>query len=65
MADLIEEGVTGLLYPYGDVKRFVECVERVQQGTLLFEKKIEVASKTAEKYSIDKVLSEVIELYLD
>lgn len=63
--DLIEEGVTGLLYPYGDVKRFVECVERVQQGTLLFEKKIEVASKTAEKYSIDKVLSEVIELYLD
>lgn len=54
--DLIEDGVTGLLYPYGDEKAYTERVLRLAASGRLRQKLAQNARENVEQYSLDRVL---------
>ena len=61
--DLIEDGATGLLYPYGDAKRCAACIERVMEDKALRGRMEADAAKRLHRYRIDAVLPAAMELY--
>lgn len=62
--DLIEHGVSGLLFPYGDSARCAECVMRLCSDKALASALSENAKTRLDAYSLEKVLPELMELYL-
>ena len=60
-SDLIEESVTGLLYPYGDAVKCAEQVRRVMEKTGLGMKLGERARIDTRLYALDRVLPKVME----
>lgn len=62
--DLIEDGETGLLFPYGDAEACAMQVRRVMDDVALREKLRMQARARAERYALDAVLPQVMERYL-
>ena len=58
--DLIEDGETGLLYPYGDAESLAACVRRLMSDTARYGESARIAAR---KYSLSSVLNEVMEKY--
>lgn len=54
--DLIEDGVTGLLYPYGDEKICAERILRLTASERLRQTLARNAKETVEQYGLDRVL---------
>ena len=54
--DLIEDGVTGLLYPYGDVEACAERVLRLMKSRRLRQELYCSARARVEQYSLERVL---------
>lgn len=63
--DLIEDGETGLLFPYGDAKACAEQVRRLLDKPALREKLRTQARESVAGYALDAVLPKVMELYLE
>ena len=61
--DLIEDGVTGLLYPYGDEKVCAEQIMRLIESERLRQKLVQNAKADVERYGLDRVLPVVWEQY--
>ena len=62
-ADLIEDGVTGLLYPYGDAETCAERILRLTASERLRRTLARNARETVEQYGLDRVLPVVWEEY--
>ena len=62
--DLIEDGVTGLLYPYGDAAVCAAQVKRLMDDPVLREKVRIQGEKSVKRYALDRVLPQVMEQYL-
>lgn len=61
--DLIEDGVTGLLYPYGDARKCAECVMRIcSQDCALSDC---ASEQKINQYALDEVLPNVMRRYLN
>lgn len=54
--DLIEDGVTGLLYPYGDAETCAERILRLTASERLRRTMARNAKETVEQYGLDRVL---------
>lgn len=63
--DLIEDGKTGLLYPYNDTKRCAACVQQVWAEPCCLYKHSDYSLKTIMKYNLSKVMSSIIEEYIN
>lgn len=63
-ADLVEEGKTGLLFPYDDERAFAEAVRKLLDDRELLRRMGENGRRRAEKYAVSQVLPEVMEAYL-
>ena len=63
-ADLVTEGETGLLYPYGDAAACAACLRRLMEDRGLCAEMGAKARKRAEPYALERVLPQVMELYL-
>ena len=61
--DLIEDGVTGLLYPYGDEKACAEQILQLMGSPELRREFVRNARTDVERYSLDQVLPVVWERY--
>ena len=61
--DLIQDGVTGLLYPYGDEKACAGRIRRLMEDDGLRRSLAENARAEAEQYSLEKVFPQVMEQY--
>lgn len=61
--DLIQDGVTGLLYPYGDEKACAACIQRLMEDEDLRRRMADKAKKEAEQYSLEKVFPQVMDIY--
>ena len=61
--DLIEDGVTGLLYPYGDEKACAEQILQLVGSPELRREFVRNARTDVERYSLDQVLPVVWERY--
>ena len=55
-SDLIEDGVTGLLYPYGDERACAEQILQLLSSEALRRKLAQNAKREAEQYSLERVL---------
>lgn len=62
--DLIKDGETGLLYPYGDAKSCASQIKRVMENGSLRERLRENAKASVERYALEPVLPIVMEQYL-
>ena len=62
--DLIKDGETGLLYPYGDAKSCASQIKRVMENVTLRERLRESAKASVERYALEPVLPQVMEQYL-
>lgn len=62
--DLIVDGETGLLYPYGEAKQCAEKVQMILENRLLYKQITEKAAKKMSQYELDTVLPEVMKIYL-
>ena len=62
-SDLIEDGVTGLLYPYGDVEACAEQVMRLVGSEQLRRELGRNARENVEQYGLERVLPVVWERY--
>ena len=63
--DLIDDGETGLLYPYGEVSGCAASVLRLLEDASLREKMRAQAGESVTRYGIDVVRPEVMGQYLD
>ncbi len=63
--DLIREGETGLLYPYGDAAACAAAVGRLMDFPELRQELGERAKAEAERYALDRVLPLVLETILE
>ena len=61
--DLIEDGVSGLLYPYGDAEKCAECVRRVMEDEALRERMKAEAGAAVRAYELYRVLPTVLAGY--
>ena len=61
--DLIEDGVTGLLYPYGDAEKCAERVMRLLKDKGLGESLQKHAAEKINSYSLPQVLPQVMRQY--
>lgn len=61
--DLIEDGITGLLYPYGDERACAEQLLRLIKSEDLRRNLAQSAKENVERYGIDRVLPIVWEEY--
>ena len=64
-SDLIEDGVTGLLYPYGDVEACAEQVMRLVGSEQLRRELGRNARENVEQYGLERVLPVVWERYAE
>lgn len=62
--DLIKDGESGLLYPYGDAEACAMQVRRVMDDAALRERLRTQARSCAAGYALDEVLPQVMERYL-
>ena len=62
--DLISNGVTGLLYPYGDEAAFARAVQQLLDAPEQAAAMGAAAREAAEPYRLDRVLPQVMALYL-
>ena len=62
--DLVKDGVTGLLYPYGDSAACAACIRRLLEDPALCRSLGEKAKAAAEPYALERVLPLVMEKYL-
>ena len=62
--DLISDGVTGLLYPYGDETAFAHAVQLLLDAPEQAAAMGAAARESVEAYRLDRVLPQVMELYL-
>ena len=62
-SDLIEDEVTGLLYPYGDAGACAEQIQRLIESERLRQKLVQNAKADVERYGLDRVLPVVWEQY--
>ena len=63
--DLIREGETGLLYPYGDAAACAAAIGRLMDSPELRQQLGERAREEAEQYALDKVLPIVLDAILE
>lgn len=63
--DLIQDGMTGLLYPYGDAEACAERVARLAGSGQLRETLAENARESVRQYGLDRVLPIVWERYME
>ena len=63
--DLIREGETGLLYPYGDAEACAAAVGKLMDSPKLRHELGEKAAREAERYALDRVLPLVLETILE
>ena len=61
--DLVEDGVTGLLYPYGDAVACAQQILRLMESERLRRTLARNARETAERYGLEQVLPLVWERY--
>ncbi len=62
--DLIEDGVTGFLYPYGEAEKCAACIERLLEDEP-YQKQIAVnASAAVRAYALQEVMPHVMDLFL-
>lgn len=61
--DLIEEGETGLLYPYGDSMACARQIIRISGSSELKERIVRQAEEQVLQYGLDRVLPVVVEQY--
>jgi len=61
--DLISDGVTGLLYPYGNAGACAECVSRLLEAGTLRRELAAKARNSVEQYALERVLPIVWEEY--
>lgn len=61
--DLIQDGETGLLYPYGDSDACALQIKRLLNSPALAEKLSKQARISVEKYSLEQVSPVIIDLY--
>ncbi len=61
--DLIADGVSGLLYPYGDAKKCAECVRSIAGGTSLCDAMGRNAVLQTERYPLRALMSQIMSLY--
>ena len=62
--DLVQDGVTGFLYPYGDAEACAACIRRLLEDPELCRSLGEKAKEAAEPYALERVLPLVMEHYL-
>ncbi len=63
--DLIEHGVSGFLFPFGDEQACIEAIKRLAEEPALRRAMGEKARERAEGYSLEKVLPVVMEKYIE
>lgn len=63
--DLIKDGVTGLLYPYGDVERCVGQISRLLESEELRRELARNARQQVERYTLDRVFPVVWQRYAE
>ena len=63
--DLVEDGVSGLLYPYGDAKRCAACVERVMEDKALRGRMEACIRNRTAVYEINTVMPMLVARYVD
>lgn len=61
--DLIEDGVTGLLYPYGDSEACAVQIARLMESPALCASLAKAAKENVRRYGLDKVFPQVMEQY--
>ncbi len=62
--DLVRDGATGLLYPYGDSTACTACIRRLLEDPALCRSLGERGKEAAEPYALERVLPRVMEKYL-
>jgi glycosyltransferase involved in cell wall biosynthesis len=63
--DLVEEGVTGLLYKPEDAKKFLACVKSLATDLKKAKKMGEAGQKKARQYAWETTLDYLLEVYAD
>ncbi len=63
--DLVAEGESGLLYPYGDAAACAACIRRLMEDPDLCARLGQKARINAEKYALDRVLPGVLSAMLE
>jgi glycosyltransferase EpsD len=63
--DLVAEGGSGLLYPYGDAAACAACIRRLMEDPDLCARLGQKARINAEKYALDRVLPGVLSAMLE
>ena len=61
--DLIQDGVTGLLYPYGNADGCAAAVRSLMRSAPLRRELGQKAKESAEQYRLDRVFSEIVRQY--
>ena len=61
--DLIEDGVTGLLYPYGDSEACAVQIARLLESPILHASLAGTAKENVRRYGLDEVFPKVMEQY--
>ena len=61
--DLIQEGVTGFLYPYGNADACAAAIRSLMDSVSLRQELGRNAKENAKQYSLDRVLPEIVRLY--
>lgn len=62
--DLINDGITGLLYPYGDVSACAACIDRFMTDAAFRETAASASKAAVQDYALEKVLPTVVHMYL-
>lgn len=63
-ADLVQDGVTGLLFPFDDEASFVQCVKRLMEDRRTAAQMGQTGRAAVGKYELDNVLGTVMAEYL-
>ncbi len=63
--DLVAEGETGLLYPYGDAEACAACIRKLMEDPALRARLGRNARESAEQYALDRVLPGVLAAMLE
>ena len=63
--DLIRDGATGLLYPYGNADACAAAIRKLMGSALLRRELGRNAKDSVEQYRLDRVLPEIIRWYSD